>query len=146
MPLGRRFRPKDTTMSPHPVRQVIEAADRAIAAEDFDALMDFYEDDAVLVVKPGLYARGKEEIRLAFVRIAEYFNHSIVVKQGDMVVIEAGDTALVIGETLLDFVEKNGSRTSITRRATYVFTRQSVAGKWRCKIDNSYGTDLLMSE
>jgi uncharacterized protein (TIGR02246 family) len=136
---------KGITMPPHPVKQVIEAADRAIAAEDFDALMDFYEDDAVLVVTPGLYARGKEEIRLAFVRIAEHFNHSIVVKQGAMVVIEAGDTSLVIGETFLDFVEKNGSHTSITRRATYVF-RQSVAGEWRCKIDNSYGTDLLMSE
>lgn len=128
-------------MSSHPVKQVIEAADRAIAAEDFDALMDFYADNAILVVKPGLYARGKAEIRLAFVRIAEYFNHSIVVKQGDMVVIEGSDTVLVISETLLDFVEKNGSSTSITRRATYVF-RKSAAGEWLCVIDNSYGTDL----
>ena len=132
-------------MSSHPVEQVIEAADRAIAAEDFDALMDFYADDAILVVRPGLYARGKEQIRPAFARIAEYFNHSIVVKQGDMVVIEGGDTALVISETLLDFVEKEGSSASIARRATYVF-RKSVAGEWLCVIDNSYGTDLLMSE
>lgn len=129
----------------HPVKHVIEAADRAIAAEDFDALMDFYADDAILVVKPGLYARGKVEIRQAFVRIADHFNHSITVKQGEMVVIEGDDTALAVSETRLDFVEKNGSPTSITRRGTYIF-RKKAAGKWLCVIDNSYGTDLLMSE
>jgi ketosteroid isomerase-like protein len=80
----------------------------------------------------------KAEIRSAFVRIAEYFNHSIVVRQGNMVVIEGGDTALVISETLLGFVEKNGSSSSITRRATYVF-RKGSAGQWLCAIDNSYG-------
>ena len=132
-------------MSSHPVQKVIHAADRAIAAEDFDALMNFYVDDAILVVKPGLYARGKEQIRQAFVKIAEYFNHSIVVHQGDMVVIEGGDTALVISETLLDFVEKEGSSASVSRRATYVFQKSGV-GEWLCAIDNSYGTDLLLRE
>ena len=62
-------------MTSHPVKQVIEA-NRAIAVEDFDALMDFYADDAVLVVKPGLHATGKEQIRRAFVRIAEYLSRS----------------------------------------------------------------------
>jgi ketosteroid isomerase-like protein len=62
----------------HPLKQVIEAADRAITAEDFDALMDFYADDATLVVKPGLNAVGKEQIRRAFDTIADYFNHSLV--------------------------------------------------------------------
>ena len=61
-----------------------------------------------------------------------------------MVVLEGGDTALVISETILDFVEKEGSR-STTRQATYVF-RKSGAGKWLCVIDNSYGTDLLKVE
>jgi uncharacterized protein (TIGR02246 family) len=132
-------------MSSHPVKQVIEAADRAIGAEDFDSLMDFYADDAILVVMPGVLARGKAEIRSAFVRIAEYFGHSIVVKQGEMIVIEGGDTALAICETLLDFVEKNGSMASAARRATYVF-RKGAAGEWLCVIDNSYGTELLRAE
>lgn len=132
-------------MSSHPVQKVIEAADRAIVAEDFDALMDFYADDAILVVKPGLYAIGKEQIRRAFVKIAEYFNHSIAVKQGEMLVLEGGDTALVISETLLDFVGKDGSSNPTARQATYVF-RKSVAGEWLCVIDNSYGTDLLKAE
>jgi hypothetical protein len=46
-----------------------------------------------------------QEPRSEGIKIAEYFNHSIVVKLGDMVVIEGGDTAMVISETLLDFVE-----------------------------------------
>ncbi len=129
-------------MSSHPLRQLIEAADRAITAEDFDALLDFYADDATLVVKPGLNATGKEEIRRAFVAIAEHFNHSLVVKQGEVLVLEGADTALVIMESVLDAVAKDGSDASAVRRGTFVFKRGE-AGKWLCAIDNSYGTDLL---
>lgn len=129
-------------MSSHPLKEVIRAADRAITAEDFDGLMDFYTDDAVLVVTPGLRATGKEEIRKAFVAIADHFNHGLVVQQGDMVVLEVGDTALVIMDTILDYPGKDGAPTSVTRKATYVF-RKGGTGRWRCVIDNSYGTDLL---
>lgn len=131
-------------MSSHPLKALIEAADRAIGAEDFDALMEFYAEDATLVVKPGLIASGKEQIRRAFVAIAEYFDHSIVVTQGDMQVIEGADTALVIMETVLQASGKGDMPTSITRRATYVF-RRDAGGTWLCVIDNSYGTDLLNS-
>ena len=72
-------------MTSHPLKQVIEAADRAITAEDFGAMIKFYADDATLVVKPGLHAVGKEQLRWAFVAIAGYFNHSLVVKQGKRV-------------------------------------------------------------
>ena len=131
-------------MKHHPIKQAIEAADKAITDEDFDALMEFYADDATLVIKPGMLATGKEQIRKAFVAIAEYFNHSLVVKQGEMQVIQGGeDTALVIMETVLETVDKTGKASCVTRRATYVF-REASAGKWLCVIDNSYGTDLLV--
>lgn len=128
----------------HLLQQTIEAADRAINAEDFDALMDFYADDATLVVKPGLNVTGKESIRRAFVAIAEHFNHSILVTQGQMQVIEGGDVALVIMETLLHTTDPAGISSEITRRATYVF--RHIAGRWLCVVDNSYGTDLLGGE
>jgi len=128
-------------MPPHPLEQVIRAADAAITAEDFDALMDFYADDATLVVKPGLNITGKQAIRAAFVRIADYVQHSLVVGQGRMDVIEGGDTALVIMESTLDYVEA-GEKVSATRRATYVF-RKEAGGRWACAVDNSYGTALL---
>lgn len=129
-------------MTPHPVKHVIEAADRAIVAEDFDALMDFYADDALLVIRPDLHVRGKQQIRQAFARIAEYFNHSLLVKQENVVVLESGSTALALGEAHLEFINTEGLRSSLVRRSTYVFM-QAEAGKWVCVIDNTYGTDLL---
>ena len=128
-------------MTPHPLERLIRAADAAITAEDFDALMDFYADDATLVVKPGLNVTGKQDIRAAFVKIAEYVQHSLVVGQGRMEVIEGGDTALVIMESTLDYVAA-GEKVSATRRATYVFRREA-DGRWACTVDNSYGTALL---
>ncbi len=128
-------------MAPHPLEQLIRAADAAITAEDFDALMDFYADDATLVVKPGLNVTGKQDIRAAFVKIAEYVRHSLVVGQGRMDVIEGGDTALVIMESTLDYME-GGQKIGATRRATYVF-RCEPDGRWLCTVDNSYGTALL---
>lgn len=128
-------------MAPHPLERLIRAADAAITAEDFDALMDFYADDATLVVKPGLTVTGKHDIRAAFVRIAEYVQHSLVVGQGRMDVIEGGATALVIMESTLDYVDA-GEKVSATRRATYVFRREA-DGRWACTVDNSYGTALL---
>jgi uncharacterized protein (TIGR02246 family) len=135
----------ETTMASHPLKQVVEAADRAITAEDFDALIEFYADNATLVVKPGLNAVGKEQIRQAFVAIADYFNHSLVVKQGKMVVIEGGDIALVLMESIIEAIGTDGSATSETRQGTYVF-RKSAVGRWLCAIDNSYGTDLLKDD
>ncbi len=126
-------------MAEHELRQLIEAADRAITAEDFDRVMDFYAEDATLVVKPGLNATGKTAIRKAFVAIAAHFKNSLKVRQGRMEVIEGGDTALVIMESLLDV---EGQPEPIVRRATYVF-RRSEDGRWLCIIDNSYGTSLL---
>jgi uncharacterized protein (TIGR02246 family) len=121
----------------HPIQQAIEAADRAISGEDFETLMDFYADDAALVVKPGMIATGKEQIRRAFAAIAAHFGHALAVRQGEMQIIQGGDTALVVMETIL---ETAGS--CITRRATYVFREES-DGRWLCVVDNSYGTDLL---
>jgi uncharacterized protein (TIGR02246 family) len=129
-------------MASHPLHALIQAADRAITASDFDALMAFYADDAILVVKPGLKVAGKADIRAAFVRIAEYVRHTLRVGQGRFEVLEAGDTALVIMESTLDYVDPAGGPVHATRRATYVFKR-GVDGRWLCAIDNSYGTALL---
>ncbi|MCK6255499.1 nuclear transport factor 2 family protein [Fictibacillus sp. KIGAM418] len=125
----------------HDLKELINKCDLAIKKEDLDTLMNYYTDDAVLVVKPGMIARGKVEIKKAFIAIAEYFNNSIVPTQGEMTILEAGDTALVISQTLLA-ADKNDSEYSMDRRATYVFKKNS-NGEWLCAIDNSYGTDLI---
>ena len=124
------------------IKEAIEAADKAITDENFDALMEFYADEAALVIKPGLIAKGKEQIRNAFITIADYFGHNLVVKQGEMQVIQGANTALVVMETKLETRDQAGVPSQITRRATYVF-REEPDGKWLCIVDNSYGTDLL---
>ena len=126
----------------HAVKTLIEAADRAITAEDFDAVMEFYAEDATLVVKPGLNVSGKPAIRRAFEAIAAHFNHSLKVGQGEMVVLEGADAALVVMESKLHAVDEAGADVATVRRATYVF-RKSEDGRWLCAIDNSYGTDLI---
>ena len=125
----------------HELKEFIKKCDLAIKQEDFDTLMDYYTDDAILVVKPGIIARGKEEIKKAFIAIARYFNNSLVPTQGEMIILEAGDTALVISQALL-VADKKDSEYSMDRRATYVFKKNS-HGEWLCAIDNSYGTDLI---
>jgi uncharacterized protein (TIGR02246 family) len=123
------------------IKNSIDYADKAIKEERFDDLMDFYTDDAVLVVKPGLEVKGKESIKKAFIKIAEYFKNSVVPTQGKMLMIEAGDTVLVLSQTLLEADNKSESEYSMERRATYVY--RNVNGQWLCAIDNSYGTTLL---
>jgi len=125
----------------HELRELIKKCDKAIKQEDFDTLMNYYTEDAILVVKPGMIARGKEEIKKAFIAIAKYFNNSVVPTQGEMIILETGDTALVISETILA-ADKKDSEYSMDRRATYVFRKNSL-GEWLCAIDNSYGTDLI---
>lgn len=126
-------------MSDHNVLKLIKKADAAITAEDFDTLMDFYADDAALVVQPGQIAHGKPQIRNAFVAIAKHFKNALTVTQGEFQIIEGAGTALVIMET---FLLIGDASKPIKRRATYVF-RQDATGDWLCTVDNSYGTDLL---
>ncbi|MGF0145601.1 YybH family protein [Sharpea azabuensis] len=123
------------------IKALIDAADKAIKEERFDDLIEFYTDDAVLVVRPGLEVKGKDAIKGAFIKIAAYFKNSIEPTQGKMLMIEAGDTVLVLSQTLLDADNKESSAYSMDRRATYVY--RNIDGKWLCAIDNSYGTTLL---
>lgn len=59
-----------------------------------------------------------------------------------MIILEAGDTSLVISQTFLAVDQKQDSDYSMERKATYVFKKDD-QGKWLCAIDNSYGTDLI---
>jgi len=125
-------------MKRHPIELLIERADTAIIREDFDALINIYSDDAILVVKSGMVASGKVQIRKAFEAIAAHFNHTLHVQQAGMKILEAGDTALVLANTVISAANMPAT----DRKATYVF-RKSSSGEWLCVIDNSYGHELL---
>ena len=125
-------------MDRHPIETQIEKADNAIVAEDFDALLDIYTEDAVLVVEPGRNANGKESIRKAFEAIAIYFKNGMQVKQNGMQILESGNTALVLANTVI-----SAPNLPVTeRKATYVFNK-TPDGNWLCSIDNSYGHAII---
>jgi len=129
-------------MNHHAIKQEILAADQAINRKDFDALINFYTADAALVIRPGLLAYGHSGIVEAHKRISSYFNDSLEVSQGEMVIIETGNIALVLAQTLIKSPEKLDSDYSTKREAIYVYVKNE-HGKWQCAIDNSYGTELL---
>ena len=133
-------------MSAHAeLERVLAEADAAINAEDFDRLLQFYAPGATLVVKPDLVATGHEALRRAFVRIAEFFHHTLEVSQEGMRVVEGGDTALVLARTRVRATFKSGETYDVLRHATYVFQRHPERG-WLCTVDNSYGTDLVAAQ
>ncbi|WP_024873597.1 YybH family protein [Tolumonas lignilytica] len=125
-------------MAQHPIELLINKADSAINAEDFDTLIDIYAENAVLVVKPGMNVIGKEQIKKAFIAIAAYFEHSLDVTQAGLEILESGDTALVLAKTKVSA----NNQPPLERKATYVFQHFAQKG-WLCVIDNSYGHDLL---
>lgn len=130
--------PSGNEMNQHPIALLIEKADKAINQEDFDTVIDLYADDAVLVIKPGKNAVGKVEIRRAMEAIAAHFDRSLDVRQAGMVILETGDTALVLARTLVS--AKNFP--VMERKATYVF-KKDAGNRWLCAIDNSYGHEVL---
>lgn len=125
------------------IKTVIDTCDQLIHEEKFDELVNFYTEDAILVIKPGMNANGREQIKSAFIKIASYFDNSIKPVEGKMIYLVAGDTVLVLAQT---FLEANQTATEnsefpMERRATYVFRK--IDEKWLCAIDNSYGTSLV---
>lgn len=127
-------------MQNHPIALLIAKADKAINEEDFDTVVDLYTDDAVLVIRPGTHAIGKVQIRSAMEAIAAHFDRSLDVRQAGMVILETGDTALVLARTLVS--AKNFP--VIERKATYVF-KKDPGGRWLCAIDNSYGHEVFVA-
>jgi len=129
-------------MEEQKIRDAVDVADTAINSGDFKTVTQCYATDATLVVAPGTLAKGRDEIDQAYLRISEYFNDSLHVTQGDMVVIEAGDIALVLAKTHIEFPEKADSEFSADRKAIYIYKKDQ-QGNWVCAIDNSYGVELL---
>ncbi len=58
-------------MTQHPIELFVGKADDAINREDFGTPINIYADDAELVIKPGMNAVGKEQIRKSFEAIAD---------------------------------------------------------------------------
>lgn len=125
-------------MRQHAIEAIIENADQAINNADWDNLSRLYAENAVLVVEPGKTVVGRSEIVKACREIASELDDDMEIRPNGMTILEAGNTALVLANTLV----RSGSRAPYERRATYVFRKHPDDG-WLCVIDNSYGSDLV---
>lgn len=125
-------------MGQHAIELIIENADRAINDADWDNLSRLYAEDAILVVEPGRTVFGRSEIVNACREIASELDESMEIRPNGITILEAGNTALVLANTLI----YSGTEAPYERRATYVFRKHPDDG-WLCVIDNSYGSDLV---
>jgi uncharacterized protein (TIGR02246 family) len=116
-------------------QEVVKLLDEAFNRGDVNAILEFYEDHAVMVVEPGRLARGKEELRNTFENIVR---SKVSTKQEKTHVLEAEGVALFTSRWSLSATVPDGSKISRTFIATSVFRKNSEGG-WRLVIDNSFG-------
>jgi len=119
---------------------IVKKLDEAFNRKDIAAVLEFYTDDAIVVVEPGKLASGKTELKKFFEFV---FKFDGIAQQDQIKVLEVSDIALFISKWHLTSKSPDGN-TLITKNfiATSVF-RKDTNGKWRLVIDNSFGPDIL---
>ncbi len=126
------------SMPEDPVTQMVQLADDAFNRGDLEAFLEFYADDAVMVIEPGRTLRGKSELRRAFEVLLSY---RAVARQIKSHVIENGDVALYLSKWSFSGTGpegpyvREGVGTSVMRRGS--------DGRWRVFIENPWGATLL---
>ena len=119
-------------------QETVLALDDAFNRGDLDAVLNFYDDDAVMVM-PNRVVRGKADLRQAF---QEIMASQATVKQERTFALEADGVALFISRWTLNRWAENDGNPPRQFVSTAVF-RQQPGGAWRCLIDNSAGPAVL---
>jgi uncharacterized protein (TIGR02246 family) len=120
--------------------ETIELLDEAFNLGDIEAVLDFYEDEAVIVAEPNRLVAGKAGIRATYEWI--FANIKGVARQDKTHVIETGDIALFTSKWSFTGTLSNGQPASRESYASVVLRRQD-DGRWRIVVDNSWGHAVL---
>lgn len=126
-------------MSTANVEQAITDLDAAFNRRDLEAVLDCYEDDAVLMVEPGRSIAGKDNLR-GFYELA--LSSGASSRQDRMRVILQGDVALYVARWTLTVTTPEARAVEQHFVATSVL-RRGADGRWRLAIDNGYGPHVL---
>ena len=119
--------------------QTVEQVTSALNQGDLDAAVALYEENAVLVARPGQVARGRSQVRQAlegFVALRPTL--SITAAQ----VTESGDIALYISRWSLRGTDPSGALVTMNGESTDILRRQS-DGRWLIALDNPWGVAVL---
>jgi uncharacterized protein (TIGR02246 family) len=129
-------------MIPNTPEQAVEIVDRAFNAGDIETILNFYEENAVVVTELGKTARGKDELRSFFEQVLASKQKARQIKT---YVLESDGIALFLSRWTL--VGPDSVSDSQTGRfiATTVFRKQP-SGEWKAVIDNSFGPLVLGPE
>lgn len=125
------------------ITQLLAKLHTAVNSGDSQAVDSCYAENAKVVASPLAHSQHNPH---DCVRALQDFQRKFMpqhnVTQGDEIVIEAGDIALVITKLYLVPKATPDALPCEPKKAVYVMQRQST-GEWRCIIDNFFGTDLL---
>ena len=130
-------------MIPSSPEQAVEMMDRAFNKGDLEALLNFYEESAVVVTEPGKTARGRDELRSFF---KEVLAAKLSARQIKTYVLEADGIALFLSRWTLAGSDDTGSDFQARRFVATTVFRQQPNGEWKALIDNSLGPLVLGSE
>lgn len=120
--------------------ETVESLDEAFNRGDIEAVLDFYEEDAVMVVEPNRLATGKAEIRATYEWIFANIKGTATQEKTD--VIETGDIALFTSKWNFTGTMLNGDSVSRESYASVILRRQA-DDKWRIVVDNGWGYAVL---
>ena len=115
--------------------QAIEILDRAFNEGDLETIINFYDEAAFVVPRPGLEARGKAAIRDMY---SKMLRPGMVARQIKVRVFEADGIALFLSQWSLSEPGKD----EMTFTSTTVLRQQSDGG-WKPLIDNAQGLAIL---
>ena len=121
-----------------PIDAVNNLAD-ALNRGDIDAALALYEPTAVLVARPGQYARGSTELRTALGRFIEL---KPTLRTQTQSVVEVEDLALYIGRWTLQGTDPSGQVIAMGGESSDILRRQQ-NGRWLIALDNPWGAQIL---
>jgi ketosteroid isomerase-like protein len=108
-----------------------------VYAGEIDDAMDLYAEDCVMIEKPNVVLRGKNQIRQSLQTMVSSGN-VLSVQMQDAVI--SGDIAYSVSQWT---ITKNGVTTA-TGKATDLL-RRTQTGEWRMLLDNPFGASALTS-
>lgn len=117
--------------------EAVRLADEAFNRGDIDAMLDFYEEDAVMLFEPGRVLRGRRAIGDALRALGQ-----LMARHHRTHVIEADDLALWTSDWTVSGEAPDGSPISLSGRNSVVF-RRGHHGGWLVAVENPWGSAIL---
>ena len=124
----------DQSKEEQAIRQVNQAWLMACIAKDAKRMIDFYDDDALLVDVDGQIYRGKEMLLNRWTEIFLTPGYSAEWQIQEISFSKAGDIAITIGPWTVKWLTENGEQQSQSGTVLIVWKKQA-NGNWKPHID-----------